>query len=192
MNLIFHLYRRMYLHFDIPIYIGIICLILNIRSISSSARHRHFIYFDKIELPPCHPLTVSEAQSRSILYRNSLTFIWCMLGFTLTYKKIALHNNPADYIHYSLPLLSIFPLKANVKSEIVLFWHMSSHVCNLIHYCIVVCYITIYPLYKGDAAHLFIAALSFILYALIHVRHTHTLLVETYTIAIITLIFTHT
>lgn len=184
------------MQYDVPIYIGMLALLINIHRIQfNPIRSKHFINFGILEEPKCSPLTVSEAQSCSILRRNSLTFIWCMLGFTLTYKRLFLYQDTIEFIHYSLPLLSIFPLKANVKEELVLFIEIDSIVCNYIHYIIVFTYISLYPFYniiwRNSLSNIMIIILSIILYILIHVKHKHTLIIEAYIICIITLIFTH-
>ena len=159
--------------FDIFVYIGLMSLFFNV----------HFYHK--------HCLTVSELQSISIIHRNSLTFIFCLLGFSLMYKRIILYNSYIELIHLSLPLLSIFPLYNPYNQEnreIVLFYKLTKEICNNIHYYIVFLYITIYPLYTLNYSVFF---LSLFLYFCICNSYKYTIFVETYIMIIITLIFLH-
>lgn len=182
------------MYLDISIHMGVLFLFLNVLFMNHNTKIKHYINYDKLDVPLDKPLTVSEAQSRSIIYRNSLTFIWCLMGFTLTYKKYLLAD---DYfmLHYSLPLLSVFPLKANTDREICIFVEIDSRLCNLMHYIIVVCYITLYPLYRVVFHNVIIYGVILILflflYFLIQFKYQHTLLIETFIMGVITVIFTH-
>lgn len=136
-------------------------------------------------------LTVSELQSRSIYHRNNMTFIWCLLGFTLFYKQ--LNMNKLNFMHLSLPLLSVCPLNTILQNELCIIKVVSSKITNLLHYIIVFNYITLYPFYMfimyGRTLYSIILSCSFILYFLIFFEYKYIMYIESILITIITLIF---
>ena len=90
------------------------------------------------------PFTISEAHSRAVCGRNNLTFVFCGLGFflfaELTTRRWQWHN----LLHFSLPLLSVLPLKADIDREVVFVLEISPSTSDLLHKVIVFTYTVLY------------------------------------------------
>jgi hypothetical protein len=90
------------------------------------------------------PFTVSECHSTNFIGRNHLTFVFCFLGLNLLYDQLILTGQIHNLFHLSLPLISIFPLKANIEKEVIIIFEVSPTLSDLIHKILVFQYIILY------------------------------------------------
>jgi hypothetical protein len=123
------------------------------------------------------PNTISEIQSEGLDGRIVYTFIFCSLGFNLSAHLFLTTGSYYSYIHFMMPLISLYPTNTGVQTELLLYKRRNSDIFGIIHKYMVILYTGILTVINTyfERVYILLLVLSLILYYVVITKNKHCL-----------------